>query len=70
MRKLIMRQIHEFKYRSKDKEFNPYALRNRCSYIQGGYIGIIAIELTDKTRVGKSSWKDLKQATMEEDYME
>ena len=33
-----MRQSHEFKYRAKDKEFNPMELRNKVKYIKGGYM--------------------------------
>jgi len=38
MRKLIMRENHEFKYRARDTDFDPMELRNKVKYIIGNYI--------------------------------
>ena len=66
MRKLIVRSKHEFKYKAKDKEFNPMELRNKCAYITGGYL---PRSLSDRTQVGAVEWGTLKAEAMSPDFI-
>ena len=51
MRKLIMRENHEFKMRANDKKFNPAELKNKCQYIVGNYMSAQKAEALPLSKV-------------------
>ena len=61
-----MRSNHEFKYRTKDTEFNPMELRNKCNYISSGYV---PRSLSDRTLIGEVEWSELREEAMKPDFL-
>ena len=59
MRQLIMRNKHEFKYRTRDTDYDPMALVNKCAFIKQGYV---------KSKPGEVDLVKKKGLTLDEQY--
>ena len=55
-----MRGKHEFKYKSKDLDYNPMLLANKCSFINQGYV---------KNTHGELDFVKAKGMTLEEVHL-
>ena len=55
-----MRGKHEFKYKSKDQDYNPMLLVNKCTFIDQGYV---------KSKPGELDFVKSKGMTLEEVHL-